>query len=91
MKKFNAKYITRTVLYTEGTAIKANLKTRTMEEVSFRVIGSIDPKNLLDEVREVYGLEIIGIDSYEIIEEKRRISVDDFLKYSEIVTKEEEG
>ena len=92
MKKFNADYITRTVIYSDGTAVKANMATMTMEEFSFRVIGTYEPADLLAKVKEIYGQDTVGIKSVEHHEEKRRISVTDFILYSEpITTKEDTG
>ena len=92
MKKFNAQYITRTVIFTTGTAVKANMDKMIMEEVNFTVIGNLEGKELITAVKENYGQEIVGIKICVSLEEKRRISVSDFLKYSEIVpTKEEEA
>ena len=90
MKKFNAQYITRTVIFTKGTAVKANMKEMSMEELEFTVIGNLEGKELLSAVKENYGEEIVGIKIFESVEEKRRISVSDFLKYSEIVSAKEE-
>lgn len=90
MKKFNADSITRTVIYSDGKAVKANLETMTMEEFSFRVIGTYEANDLLDKVKQMYGTDVVGIKSVEHHEEKRKISVTDFILYSEVVTTKED-
>lgn len=90
MKKFNAEYITRTIIYTEGTAVKANLDTMQMETINFRIIGTFSPSDLLPKIKEKYGETVVGFKDANEVQEKRRISIDDFIKYSEKMTKEEE-
>lgn len=90
MKKFNAKYITRTIIYSECTFIEADLEKMEMKEVTHTLIGSYSNEELLEDARETYGPTIVGIKEVKTIEEKRRISVEDFMEYSEVVTKEDE-
>lgn len=92
MKKFNADYITRTVVYSDGIGVRADMQSMTMEEFPFRVIGTLSGDELLSRVRETYYKETVGIKSVEYHEEKRRISTVDFILHSEpVTTKEDTG
>ena len=90
MKKFNAEYITRTIIYTEGTAVKADIESMEMETFTFRVIGTFNKSDLLPKIKEKYGETVVGFKDVREVQEKRRISIDDFIMFSEIITKEGE-
>ena len=86
-----ARAITRTVSTTKinvSEFVDGSLK----EKESVYVPGSItDAKRLMSEVRKAHGKAAnVVITGTEIIEEKRAISFDDFMKYSVPVNAEED-
>lgn len=86
------KNVTRTFFMTTGTATTVNPTTKEMTSEPFEVAGDLteDTKRLAKAVKNFFSDKVlITIDNVEKQEELRAMSVEDFIKYSHVATKQE--
>lgn len=90
-------FITRTISYSKIRVISTNLDTMETHSNEYTVAGDyadMAPRDLLKEVRDTLESDTVSIAAVKVIgtvNEKRIMSLDDFIKYSTVAEEKKKG
>ena len=90
-------FITRTISYSKIRVISTNLDTMETHSNEYTVPGDyadMAPRDLLKEVRDTLESDTVSIAAVKVIgtvNEKRVMSLDDFIKYSTVAEEKKKG